>query len=227
MRVLLINPNTTVAVTDRLHTQLQAFGAPHWQWHAVTASFGEPYIATEAAYQVGVRAVLEAQALHVDAHGLPDAVLVGCFGDPAVWALRARHPGLPVMGLAEAAMREAVQHGPFGVVTGGHAWRPMLERLAAGLRLLGPRALVSVHTVEATGGQLLSDWAAAQDTLLKAADEALTQTPSLRALVLGGAGLGGMAADLADRVPCPLIDNVAAGGRWLASVAAARRAGLP
>lgn len=227
MHVLLINPNTTEAVTHRLLAQLQPMGSPHWRWHALTASFGEPYIATEAAYQTGARAVLEAHALHVDAHGLPDAVLVGCFGDPAVWALRARHPGLPVMGLAEAAMREAASWGPFGVVTGGHAWKPMLERLAAGLRLLGPHALASVHTVEATGGQLLADWPAAQDTLRRAAETALTDTPSLRALVLGGAGLGGMAAELADHLPCPLIDNVAAAGRWLQSVASARRSGLP
>jgi len=33
--------------------------------------------------------------------------------------------------------------------------------------------------------------------------------------VLGGAALGGMAADLAPRVGLPLIDNVHAAGRWL------------
>jgi len=33
--------------------------------------------------------------------------------------------------------------------------------------------------------------------------------------VLGGAALGGMAADLGPRVGLPVIDNVQAGGRWL------------
>jgi allantoin racemase len=216
--LLLINPNTTQAVTDRLRRQLVAqlgMSCPA-RLHACTARFGAPYIADAATYQVGARAVLDAFALHVAEHGLPGAVLVGCFGDPAVWALRSLHPQLPAMGLAEAGMREAAAHGPFAVVTGGHAWQPLLRQLAADRGLAGPQGLVAVHTVEATGGQMAADLHAAQALLHEAAQACLAQHPGVRALVLGGATLGGLAEPLADTLGLPVVDNVAAGGRWLA-----------
>jgi allantoin racemase len=214
MHALLINPNTSQHVTERLVAQLQPWceGLPLM---GVTAPFGEAYIASEAAYTVAGHAVLEAFEHHVDEHGLPQAVLVGCFGDPAVWALRVKHPTLPVIGLAEAALREAHVHGPFAVVTGGHAWGPMIERLAATWHLLGPQALLRVHTLDATGGQMLADPDAAVLALGEACEATLQACPSARSIVLGGAALGGMAADLAPRVGLPLIDNVQAGGRWL------------
>lgn len=214
MHALLINPNTSQHVTDLLVAQLQPWcqGVP---LVGVTAPFGEAYIASEAAYTVAGHAVLDAFEHHVDAHGLPQAVLVACFGDPAVWALRVKHPGLPVMGLAEAALREAHALGPFAVVTGGHAWGPMIERLAATWQLLGPQALLKVHTVQATGGEMLAKPDAALKLLADACAATLQACPSARALVLGGAALGGMAADLAPQLPVPLIDNVQAGGRWL------------
>ena len=160
--VLLINPNTSADVTERLVGQLRPWCPPDLPLIGLTAEFGEPYIATEAAYVVAGHAVLEAFHHHVDEHGLPRAVLVGCFGDPAVWALRTEAPEVPVIGLAEAAMREAQAIGPFAIVTGGHAWAPMLERLARGLRLGGPDGLQQVHTVEASGGELAADPEAAQ-----------------------------------------------------------------
>ena len=214
MHALLINPNTSQAVTERLVAQLQLWceGLPLM---GVTASFGDAYIASEAAYTVAGHAVLEAFDHHVDEHGLPQAVLVGCFGDPSVWALRVKHPTLSIIGLAEAALREAHALGPFAVVTGGHAWGPMIERLAATWHLLGPQALLKVHTLEATGGEMLADPQAAMEALGVACEATAQACPQARTLVLGGAALGGMAADLAPRVGLPLIDNVHAAGRWL------------
>ncbi|HIV71338.1 MAG TPA: aspartate/glutamate racemase family protein [Candidatus Aquabacterium excrementipullorum] len=216
--VLLINPNTSADVTERLVGQLRPWCPPDLPLIGLTAEFGEPYIATEAAYVVAGHAVLEAFHHHVDEHGLPRAVLVGCFGDPAVWALRTEAPEVPVIGLAEAAMREAQAIGPFAIVTGGHAWAPMLERLARGLRLGGPDGLQQVHTVEASGGELAADPEAAQAMLREACLQVARATPRLAAVVLGGAVLGGWAAPIAPLLPCPLIDNVEAGGRWLSRV---------
>lgn len=216
--VLLINPNTSTEVTACLLDQLRPWCPPGAELVGLTAGFGEPYIATEAAYVVAGHAVLEAFHRHVDEHGLPRAVLVGCFGDPAVWALRAQAPEVPVMGLAEAAMREAKALGPFAVVTGGHAWGPMLERLARGLGLGGAEGLQQVHTVEASGGELAANPEAASALLREACVAVAQGAPRPGAVVLGGAVLGGWAAPIAPLLPCPLIDNVEAGGRWLGRV---------
>ena len=76
-------------------------------------------------------ATLDAYAEHgADA----DAVLLACFGDPGLWALR-EGSAAPVTGLAEASFLQARRHGGFAVVTGGAKWKPMLQRLALGLDL--------------------------------------------------------------------------------------------
>ena len=59
-----------------------------------------------------------------------DGVLIGCFGDPGLFALR-EVSGCPVTGLAEASFIRAAALGPFAIVTGGERWKPMLQRLAS------------------------------------------------------------------------------------------------
>lgn len=134
-RLLVVNPNTSASVTDLLQRRLQAQAAQAdagLQVKTVTARFGAPYVACEASYAVAQHAVLDAWAAAL-AHGdRPDAVLIGCFGDPGLFALRSG-AGVPVSGLAEAAFAAAARHGRFAVVTGGAAWAPMLERLAQAL----------------------------------------------------------------------------------------------
>ena len=219
MHTLLINPNTREALTAELAARLGALlpagAAP---LHAATAAFGEAYIASEASYVVAAHAVLDAWQRHVRAHGPPAAVLVACFGDPGVWALR-EVAGVPVIGLAEAAMREAAQHGPYAVVTGGAAWQPMLQRLARALSLDGPAGLQAVHTVAANGDVLAGDPARGVASLQQAIDVLSAHIPMVRSVVLGGAALVAFAEQLHTPAGLPLIDSIAAGGRWLAGQA--------
>jgi Asp/Glu/hydantoin racemase len=204
-RVLLINPNTTATVTERLAPVVaQGLGADH-ALAAVTARFGASYISSEAAYCIAAHAALDAWAAD---GGKADGVLVGCFGDPGVFALRELCDG-PVVGLAEASMREAAGHGPFAIVTGGLRWRPMLERLATAIGLAGQ--LQHIEIVDRTGAQLAADPEGALRLLGGACETAARS--GARSVILGGAALVGMAAQLAPRVPMPLIDNVQAGAR--------------
>ncbi|MES2715944.1 MAG: aspartate/glutamate racemase family protein [Pseudomonadota bacterium] len=213
--LLLINPNTSAHVTDLLARHAAAQAPSGAVLHALTAPFGEPYIASAAAAAIASEAVPAAWAAHLAQHGEPDAVLVACFGDPGVDALRAA-TRVPVLGLAEVAMREADAlagahaDGRYAVVTGGAAWGPMLQDLAARLGLAD--RLAGVVTVERTGAELLADPAAAQALLLGACQQALA-LGGVRAIVIGGAALADLAAPLAPQVPVPLIDNVRAGLR--------------
>jgi allantoin racemase len=250
--VLVLNPNTREALTGQLVQQVQtlwdAAGAGDATApspppvHGLTAPHGADYIASEATYVVAARAALDAWYLH-EAHqapsgapphaaqGRPLALLVACFGDPGVWALR-EVTGLPVTGLAEAAMREAQALGPFGIVTGGQAWGAMLMRLARGLQCAGPQGLVAVQTVEASGGEMAAQPEAAWDALAQACVELLQAHPALRSIILGGAALGGWVPPVLARLQArcaqgdiaqvpPLIDSVEAGARWLRQAAGA------
>ncbi len=236
--VLVLNPNTRTALTGQLVQQVQALwaAAPTAQTApqvlGLTAPHGADYIASEATYVVAARAALDAwhQHAHQDAaQARPLALLVACFGDPGVWALR-EVAGLPVTGLAEVAMREAHALGPFGIVTGGLAWGPMLMRLARGLQCAGPQGLVAVQTVEASGGEMAAQPEAAWDALAQACVELLQAHPEVRSIILGGAALGGWVPPVRARLQArcaqgdipavpPLIDSVEAGARWLRQAA--------
>ncbi len=204
-KILLINPNTSAGVTARLVPVLAAELGPGHELTPVTARFGADYISSEAAYCIAGHAALDAFATAgAGVHG----VLLGCFGDPGVFALRELFGG-PVIGLAEAAMREAAAHGHFAIVTGGTRWPPMLERLAVSLGLA--TELQHIEIVDRTGAQLAADPPAALRLLGEAC---LVATRSgARSIILGGAALVGMAEALRSTVELPLIDNVMAGGR--------------
>ena len=210
-RLLVINPNTSASVSARLGQHVQAaVVADDVVADVCTARFGAEYIDGEAGYAVAGHAVLDGYAADVAVRGRPDGVLVGCFGDPGVFALR-ELCGQPVMGLAEASMREAAQHGRYAIVTGGAAWVPILQRLAYALGLHD--ALAAVQTLPATGLQMAHDRPAARALLAQACREAAS-VAGVQSVIVGGAGLAGFAAELAPDVPARLIDSVEAGARW-------------
>jgi allantoin racemase len=207
--LLVVNPNTSASVSALLQQHVQAEVGLHVRVRAVTARFGAPYIADEASYAVASHATLDAWAAALG-ESSPDAVLIGCFGDPGLLALRESSPA-PVTGLAEAAFIEAARHGRFAIVTGGERWGPMLARLAQALG--HTPALAGIHTVVPTGAELAADPAAARTLLAQACRDAVRQLGA-QAVILGGAGLAGMAAAIQPGLAVPLIDSVTAGAHW-------------
>lgn len=218
-RLLLINPNTSASVTALLlgHVQQQLGAGIHVE--ARTARFGAPYIADEQSYAIAAGATLDAWTPQADF----DAVLVGCFGDPGLLALRAV-AGVPVTGLAEAAFAEAALQGRFAIVTGGARWRPMLQSLAAELGYA--ESLAGVQTVQPTGAEMAADPAGALCVLADACRAAIAQWQP-QSLIIGGAGLAGMAERLQAQFALPLIDSVAAGARQAGRLAMAAKGAAP
>ncbi|MEO8024093.1 aspartate/glutamate racemase family protein [Polaromonas sp.] len=210
-QLLVINPNTSASVSALLQNHVQAAAGLHVQVRTVTARFGAPYIADEASYAVAAHATLDAWAAALTApQQAPDAVLIGCFGDPGLLALRESSP-VPVTGLAEAAFIEAARHGRFAIVTGGERWGPMLARLAQALG--HAPSLAGIHTVVPTGAELAADPAAAHSLLTQACRDAVRQLGA-QTVILGGAGLAGLAAGIQPGVSVPVIDSVTAGAHW-------------
>jgi len=223
--LLVINPNTSDSVTALLRTHVLSASAPDVAVHTVTARLGARYIASEASYAIAAHATLDAWACWQEEGGpVPDAVLIACFGDPGLLALRECSTA-PVTGLAEASFVEAAQYGRFAIVTGGARWQPMLQRLAHSLGYAD--SLAHIHTVEATGAALAADPAAAL-LLLADACRSVARQHGVQAIILGGAGLAGMAAAIQSQVAVPVIDSVLAGARQaqLAPPGGAPRPGL-
>jgi len=207
-RLLLINPNTSQSISALIASHAERQVGPDVMISMRTARFGAPYIACETSYAVAGHAVLDAWACALADGAEPfHSVLIACFGDPALFALR-QSSKLPVTGLAEASFMAASAIGRFAIVTGGERWKPMLERLVHSLGFAAH--LAGIHTVAPSGAQLAADPAAAQKLLAQTCIDAARMFDA-EVVILGGAGLAGMAAAIQPQVPVPVIDSVVAG----------------
>jgi Asp/Glu/hydantoin racemase len=88
-------------------------------------------------------------------------------------------------------------------VTGGSRWVALLQEYLAGLGLTN--WLASVRTVDTTGSQILADPQGSLETLARSCRLAADQDGAT-SVILGGAGLVGLAGRIADRVPVPVMD---------------------
>lgn len=220
--VLVINPNTSDSVTQRLALQLGA-GWPQAHIHHATAPFGAAYIADEYSYCVAGHAVL--QAWHNAQAWAPapgyGAVLVGCFGDPGLLALQ-EVAGVPVLGLAQAAVQHMAQQGfaRMGIVTGGAQWQPMLQRWSRAHGYADPAVhshIAHIHALPATGLQMMQSPDATAHTLAQASAHML-QSTGVQAVLLGGAGLAGMGPRVRALAALPVWDCVEAAQHTLQQV---------
>jgi Asp/Glu/hydantoin racemase len=201
--LLLINPNTTISITDLVLKHARRFAAKGTTVRAVTGAFGPRYIASRIGYAIAGHAAVDALA---NDRLAKDAVVLACFGDPGLAALKEVSP-VPVVGMAEASILHAAAIGRrFSIVTGGERWKPMLEEFVAALGL-GAR-LASVRTVAPTGADIARNPKAAL-TLLARSCVACARKDGADAVILGGAGLAGLAAQLKKTVDVPLLDGVA------------------
>jgi allantoin racemase len=188
-RLLLINPNISEAMTRTIDAAARARLPGDIELVSVTASFGFPVVATRLSYAVAAHAAVEAYA---SAPGRFDAVVLACFGDPGLEALRELAP-IPVTGFAEASFRAALALGePYAVITIGQAWVGMLsERVAAAQ---ASQDFVGVFAADGTGLDALAQPEIVQGKLAGLVRQAMAI--GARTIILGGASLAGWAPRL-------------------------------
>jgi len=217
MRVLVLNPNTSPAMTAHVAAQLQAAmpaGAQLLPW---TARQGPPVVADAASFAQGGQSALEGlRQARSEGPGF-DAVLLACFGDPALEELRLQG-GRPVVGLAQASMQRCERDGlPYAVVTAGPAWQALLEKRFA---QWGASALWrGVQVLQGSGLDVLGDPLG----VLPAVREAIVRARALgaRQVVLGGAVFAGYPGLLraAGHADAGLVDCVACAAQALQDLA--------
>src|SRR6516165_4328072 len=142
MRILILNPNTSMDVTTRLSAAARPAAAQGTIIGTATALRGVPYIATRAEAQIGGAIALEMLAEHSRD---VDAAIIAAFGDPGLFGARELFD-IPVVGMAEAAMLTACMLGRrFSIVTFARALGPWyqecvemhgLRERCAGIRML-------------------------------------------------------------------------------------------
>jgi allantoin racemase len=213
VKILLLNPNTTPAVTALLHAAGEKVISPGTELVPATAARGVPYIATRAEAQIGGAIALEMLA---EAHAGFDAAVIAAFGDPGLLGARELFD-IPIVGMAEAAMLTACMLGRrFAIVTFARALAPWYQECVSmhGLdaRCAGVRSLDGAF-------QSISDvQAEKEDLLVRLANSAVEQDEA-DVVILSGAPLAGLAGKVGDRIPVPVVDPVAAAVRQAETLA--------
>jgi len=206
MRIQLINPNTTAAMTAKLAEAARAVAAPGTVIDAVQPTFGAPSIEghhddvwAAAGVAEQVRAGVEAGA---------DAHVIACFGDPGLHAARELARG-PVIGIAEAAFHAAsLLATGFSVVTTLERTCVIAEHLV--LQYGFERRCRGIHGTDIPVLELDEPGSDAYGRILEAARHALARDRS-GAIVLGCAGMADLCARLQAALGVPVVDGVAAG----------------
>ena len=209
MRILVINPNTTIAVTESIVAEARRSAPPQVEITGVTARFGSPFIRTPEDSDTARKAVLELVSRLAPGF---DAVVIAAFSDPGLEEARAMSP-VPVVGIAESAMLTALMcGGRFAIVTLGPALRPILENAARSLGCADK--LTGIHILD-TGSDAGSAGEAATtvqrdhgDALARLCGKAAA-SEGVRSIILGGGPLAGLAHRIRARVPVPLLDGTA------------------
>jgi allantoin racemase len=113
-RILLINPNSSAATTAMMVAIAAACCEGRADVFGATAAHAPAMIVDAEALAASATEVVELGHAHRDnCHG----IIVAAFGDPGAAELRATSV-VPVIGIGEAAMREAAQGGRrFGIAT--------------------------------------------------------------------------------------------------------------
>jgi Asp/Glu/hydantoin racemase len=204
MRILMINPNTTEAMTQRMLDAAQRAAGPATEIVPLTAPRGVPYIATRAEVQIGGAIVLEMLA---ENHAGADAAIIAAFGDPGLMGARELFD-LPVVGVSEAAMLTACMLGrTFSIVTFSRALGPWY-RECVDMHGLTSR-LASIRMVDREFRAVNDVQDEHQDLLIAAANSAVSEDDA-GVVIFGGGPLAGLADKVKDRIAVPVVDPLAA-----------------
>jgi len=204
MRILLLNPNTSAGITDRLAAAGRKVAAPGTTLIPVTAARGVPYISSRAEAQIGGMIALEMLADH---HSKADAAIVAAFGDPGLFGARELFD-IPVVGLAEAAMLTACMLGRrFAIVTFAAALTPWYEE-CVDMHGLNSRC-AEVRALSGPFASVADVGDEKEEELIELIKKTASEAPA-DVLILGGAPLAGFADRIKPRIPVPLVDPVQA-----------------
>ena len=214
MKLLLINPNTTEAMTQSMADEARRFASASTEIVAVTAGFGPQYVANRIEAAIAGHAVLDALARHADGC---DAAIVSAFGDPGLAAAR-EYANIPVVGIAESAMLTAWMLGRrYSIVCLTSRLRVWYQECARehGLdgRLASVRALdVPIPEITQAKNQFR---AALIVECMRAIDE-----DEAEVIIFGGGPLAGLAREVAADIPVPTLDGVSCAVRMAETLVA-------
>lgn len=218
IRLLVVNPNTTDAVTERLGRTAISAAAPGTRVEAVAAPSGIAVIETLEQSRLAGDAVVR---LLVRRAGDFDAAIIAAYSDPGLREARAC-VSQPVVGIAEASILEATAlGGRFVVLMPGGPLIDYVRQLA--IDAGAARQLAAVREFDAPLSMVAADPMRFLEPLRQALCRAV-EDDRADAIIVGGGPLAGIAERLASEFHVTLLDGVTCAVRRAERLVRARRA---
>lgn len=214
-RIQVINPNTSVAMTQTIGEAARAVAMPGTEILAVCSSQGVDSIEghfDEAIAAIGVlEQIKRGEALGAQGH------VIACFGDPGLLAARELASG-PVIAIAEAAMHMATLVATrFSIVTTLPRTLIIARHL---LRQYGfEHHCAGLHAIDLPVLALEDGTGLAQQKVRERCIQAKNEDNS-GAIVLGCGGMANLARELTAELGIPVIDGVTAAVKMVESLLA-------
>jgi allantoin racemase len=204
MRILVVNPNTTTTMTDKIAASARAVAAADTIIDAVTSAMGPGSI--EGYYDEAFAVPGLLHALIAGEHAGAAGAVIACFDDTGLDAARSAL-AIPVVGICEAAIHVAspIAHR-FAIVTTLSRSIPPLEALTERYGV-ARRCTVRAAAVPVLA---LEDGASGAAAKIEREVAAALVEDRAEAIILGCAGMTDLATDLARKFGVPVIDGVTA-----------------
>jgi allantoin racemase len=204
MRILMLNPNTTVPMTEQMVATARGFANPGTEIVGMNGHRGVPFVASRAEAAIAAAVILERLAELAEPF---DAAVIAAFGDPGLGAAR-EMVDFPVVGLAEASMHAACMLGRrFSIVTFNHSLGPWYRECVEMHGMLDRLASIRVARGGVASINSIKDDKEAE---LFALATAAIEEDGADVLLFGGGPLAGLAGKLRDQIDVPVVEGVAA-----------------
>jgi allantoin racemase len=201
MRILVINPNTTQAMTDDIGRMARKYARPDTEIVAISPAYGPRSIEGHFEDYLAAAATVEEVAKRRDDF---DAFVIACYGDPGLYACR-EITDKPVIGIAEASIRLSafIAHN-YSIVTVLPRVRPLLADL---VRSVGMESrCASIRCCNLTVLEIEEDPQRAVIELISESRKAVEQDHA-ESILLGCAGMGPLDEQIRAAVNVPVLDG--------------------
>ena len=205
MEILIINPNTTASMTEKIGAAARAAGSSGTSITAVNPATGPESIEGFYDEALAVPGLL-VEISKGETRGVAGHV-IGCFDDTGLDAARALARA-PVVGIGEAAFHVAsLIAGSFSVVTTLGRAVPAIQQNLVRYGLASRCARVRAAEIPVLS---LEDPGSDARHRIEAEIDLARREDRAEAIVLGCAGMADLAADLSKHCGLPVVDGVAA-----------------
>lgn len=202
MRILIINPNTSLEITDEIHKSARKYSRPDTIIETTCPRKGPRSI--ESAYEEDLSAEGVLEKVIEGNKNKFDAIIIACYGDPHLHGAR-EISNIPVYGIAESSMHLACMLGyKFSIITVSERSRPSFEELVMKIGLTSKCA--SIRSLEIPVLEIQNSEKVINAMILTA--KRAIQEDGAEVICLGCASMSGLDKHVEREVGVPVLDGV-------------------